>query len=125
MNCSSLSLLLNFNSIFIKYFYRTYYITYYLPPCHWQGKHIIDNSVCVCAKITKMRHRQGRGCQRKGLVFDAKREYMTKMVSSSRGVKCMSLIGVCVNERGGGRYSVYYMVSIYIVMYLLLLLFYI
>jgi hypothetical protein len=43
------------------------------------------------SKIAEMRHRQGGVCQRQALVFDAKREYMTKMVSTTRGV----------NDKGG------------------------
>ncbi len=47
------------------------------------------------------------GCQRQALVLNAKREYMTKMVSSTRGggVKCASSTGGGgFNDKGkGGR----------------------
>ncbi len=45
------------------------------------------------------------GCQRQSLVLDAKREYMTKMVSSTRGGdNCASLTGG-VNDKGGSNTS--------------------
>ncbi len=55
----------------------------YLPPplsLTGQSRHQQGGS-----KIAEMRHRQG-GCQRQALVFDAKREHITKMVQSTGGV---------------------------------------
>ncbi len=37
------------------------------------------------AKNRYMRHRKGEGCQQQALVFDAKREYMTKMETTTKG----------------------------------------
>ncbi len=53
------------------------------------------------SKIAEIRHRQGGGCQRQGLVFDAKRENMTKIVSS--GVKCALSTGCVSTTRGCQR----------------------
>ncbi len=64
-------------------------MAFFLP-----GKRVIDKG--VVSIIVEIRHQKGGGCQRQALVFDAKREYMTKMASWTRGggVKCASLTRV-------------------------------
>ncbi len=65
------------------------YKSKYLPPLSLTGQ---------------MRHRQG-GCQRQALVFDAKRENMTKMVPSTRGGSSVRHRQGGVNDRGYVRDS--------------------
>ena len=79
-----------------------------------RAKRVIDRGEVV--KNRRNASSTRGGCQRQALVFDAKREYVTKMVSSTRGgvSSARHRQGGCqrqggVNDKGGGGISKYFL----------------